>query len=373
LVSQTYGSVQVGLGVGIPAGNQVFTQGPITTSQSALAAAIQGNGFFVVKQSTGQQLYTRDGNFTVGADGLLQTQTGEAVQGWMASSSGINTTATPTDISVPIGQGSAPQATSTFSINANLNAAGVPGTTTGTFSTPVTVVDSLGTTHDLTVTFTQSSTAENTWTYNVSMPGSDLTSGTTGTQSTLATGTLTFNSDGTLAVPSSGTGPVTVPITGLKDGAADMSLSWNQFTSGTGDFTQYAEASAVSSSTQDGSAGSELTSVAIQSGGQLVATYSNGQTKVEAQLAMASIANPNSLQNAGDNNLSATGKTATPIIGVPNTAGLGQIQGSALESSNVDMASEFTDLITFQSGYQACSRIISTANTMNQDLFNLIH
>lgn len=374
LVSQSYGSsAEVGLGVGIPTSNRVFSQGTVATNQSALAAAIQGNGFFVVKQSSGQQLYTRDGNFTLDSDGVLKTQTGEAVQGWMATKNGIDTNGTPTDITVQIGQGSAPQATSTFTINANLDAAGVAGTSTGTFSAPVSVVDSLGATHDLTVTFTQSSSTANTWTYNVTMPGADLTAGTAGTQSTLATGTLSFNSDGTMVIPSGSSGSVAIPITGLADGAADMNLSWAQATNGTGNFTQYAQASASNSITQDGSAGSELDSVAIESGGQIVATYSDGETKVEAQLAMASITNPNSLQNAGDNNLSATGQTSTPVIGVANTGGLGQIQGSALESSTVDMASQFTNLITYQSGYQACSRIISTANTMNQDLFNLIH
>ena len=105
----------------------------------------------------------------------------------------------------------------------------------------------------------------------------------------------------------------------------------------------------------------------------MVALYSNGQQQVKAQLALAAIRNPTSLQNVGDNNFAATADTALPAIGAPQTGGRGQILGGALEGSNVDMARELTNLIVFQSAYQASSRVISTVQTMNQDLFQLIH
>lgn len=378
LVSQSYGnSVQVGLGVGVPEGNQLFTQGPISTSQSPLAAAIQGNGFFVVSESNGQQLYTRDGNFTIGSDGVLRTQTGEAVQGWTSSSAGIDTTGAPTDITVPTGEILSPQATQNLTFNANLDASGVAGETSGSYSVPMQVVDSLGNTHDLSINFTKSSTSANTWTYQVTIPSADLNNSTASPNSTTTNllsspGTITFNTDGSM-VTTGMTNPLPLSITGLADSAADMNINWSLISNGVGDITQYAGTSSVSSPTQDGTQGSELTSVAIQSGGQVVATYSNGQTKVEAQLAMASIDNPNSLLNVGNNNLAVSNQTATPVIGVSNSGGRGQIQGSAIEGSNVDMATEFTNLIEYQSGYQACSRVISTVNTMNQDLFDLIH
>lgn len=105
----------------------------------------------------------------------------------------------------------------------------------------------------------------------------------------------------------------------------------------------------------------------------MVATFSNGQTKVEAQLALASIQNPDSLQNVGNNNFAASTGTATPSLGLPNSGGRGQIEGGALEGSNVDMATQFTNLIVYQSAYQAASRIITTENQITQDLMNLIH
>ncbi len=371
---------QVGLGVSVPVSNQIFSQGGIQTSTAPLASAIQGNGFFVVNSSSNAQMFTRDGNFTLDSTGVLRTQTGEAVQGWTAAGTSAISTAGPTgNIVLPTGAVLPPKGTQNFSINANLDAQAVAGTTTGatagTFSSPVQVVDSLGNTHNLTVTFTRSATTANSWTYDVTIPGGDLAGGTAGAQTSVlaAPGTITFNTDGTMST-AGGTAATAVNINGLADGAANMAVNWNLFdASGNGQITQYAEASNLASSTQDGNQAAQLTSVGIQNGGEVVATYSNGAQKVEAQLALAAIQNPTSLQNVGDNNLIVTSDTATPAVGAPQTGGRGQILGGALEGSNVNMASEFTNLIVFQSAYQASSKVITTANQMNQTLFDLIH
>ncbi len=240
---------------------------------------------------------------------------------------------------------------------------------------PLQVVDSLGSEHTLTVTFTKSATTANVWNYDVTVPGGDLTGGTAGQQKSVlsAPGSITFNSDGTMSTTGS-TSPVPLSITGLADGAADMSINWNLLnTDGSGTITQYSQASNLASSTQDGAQASQLTQVGIQNGGQIVATFSNGQQKVEGQLALAAIQNPDSLQNVGNNNFATTSATATPAMGMPQTGGRGQILAGSLEGSNVDMATEFTNLIVFQSAYQASSRVITTANQMSQDLMNLIH
>jgi flagellar hook protein FlgE len=376
--------LQIGLGVSIPTSNQVFTQGTVQTSTSPLAAAIQGNGFFVVSGANDQALYTRDGNFQLDSKGVLRTQTGEAVQGWTASSTGAINTADPiANITLSTGAVLPPAATQNFAIFENLNSQAVAGATNATVTAPMQIVDSLGNTHNLTVTFTKSSTTANTWSYGVTVPGADVSAGTSGTPYSLATGTLSFNSDGTLvssttATPTAGTAntaPISIALAGYNDGAADQTISWNLFdpTTGTPSVTQYAQTSGMSSSTQDGSTPAQLDSIGIQNGGQLIATYSNGTTKVEAQLAMAQIENPNSLEDAGNNNYQVTGSTAIPAIGVAETGGRGQILGSSLEGSNVDIAKEFTNLIVFQSGYQASSRVISTEQTIQTDLFNLIH
>jgi flagellar hook protein FlgE len=370
---------QTGLGVSPPISSQLFTQGAIQSSLSGLAAAVQGDGFFVLKSPADQQLFTRDGNFQLDKAGVLRTQTGETVQGWMATPGGaINTSGIPGDIVLPSGAILPPVKTQNFSLNANLDASAAVNTT---FSQPLTVVDSLGNTHDLTLNFKK--LASNTWSYDVTIPGEDLTSGTPGTPVSLLTPlvpagpyTVGFKTDGTIdpVATTGGTAPASASVTGLADGAADFSMNWNFFdASGNGIITQYGQPSSAGGSQQDGTQAAQLTSVSIQNGGQIVATFSNGQKRVEAQLALASIQNPTSLQNAGNNNFATTSDTANPAIGMPQTADRGQVLGGALEGSNVDMATEFTNLIVFQSAYQANSRVISTADQMNQDLFNVIH
>lgn len=365
-------SFELGLGVALPITDTQFSQGAIQSNTSSYAVAIQGNGFFVVKDPANQQLFTRDGNFKLDAAGALKTQTGEAVQGWIAGSNGVNSAGPPSDIILPTGAVLPPKITQNISLTANLNAGATVGSADGNVQAPVQVVDSLGNQHTLTFSFTK--TGANTWSYDVTVPGADLAGGTAGAQQSIlsAPGTLSFDTNGNLST-TGGTGPSTLTLNGLADGASNLSMNWNHFdTNGVGLVTQYAEKSA-SSSTQDGSQSAHLTQVGVETGGQVIATFSNGQTKVEAQLAMASIQNPDSLQNVGNNNFAVTSQTATPSLGVPESGSRGQIEGGALEASNVDMATQFTNLIVYQSAYQAASRIITTQNQITQDLMNLIH
>jgi flagellar hook protein FlgE len=152
-----------------------------------------------------------------------------------------------------------------------------------------------------------------------------------------------------------------------------MTINWNLFNAdGSGTMTQFAEPSSLESSKQDGAQAAQLSQISVGNGGQIFATYSSGQQVVAGQLALAAIANPESLMNAGNNNYNVSGETATPVMGLPNSGGRGEIVGGSLESSNVDMGAEFTHLIVFQSSYGASSKVITTANTMSQDLLQLI-
>jgi flagellar hook protein FlgE len=357
-----------GIGVGSPIAEQVFSQGSLQSSNNALAAAIQGNGFFVVQGASGQQEFTRDGNFTLSAAGALQTTTGENVQGWMATNGVVNSTGAPANLVFPPGTMLPPKATQNITASLNLNA--ISSSASNTFSAPVQIVDSLGNQHTLTLNFTQ--TASNTWSYDVTIPGSDLSGNPAGNVSVLAApGTLSFNTDGTLKATNAS--PVTLAVNGLADGAANMSVKWNLFnTNATGTITQYDQTSGLASTTQDGSQASQLSQITVGTGGQIMASYSNGEQVVAGQLALASIENPNSLLNVGNNNFSVSGQTATPAIGLPESGGRGQVVGGSLEGSNVDMGAEFTKLIVYQSSYGASSKVIATAHTMSQDLLNLI-
>ncbi len=365
------GSTQIGGGVSAPQTERLYTQGSIQSTGGHYDAAIQGNGFFIVKDPNGNTLYTRAGNFNLDAKGDLVTATGQIVQGWSAQNGVVNTNGPIGNITIPSDALQTPSATKSMSLSVNLNAAGVVGQSTGSFSTPVQVIDSLGQSHTLTVNFTE--TAANSWTYTVNIPGADLTSGTAGTPSSVATGTLTFDASGNLTSPSA---PAQVPIsiTGLADGASDMSVNWNLATSngaGTPVVTQYAATSAVSATSQDGVAASQVTQVSIANGGAITAQFSDGNQVVIGQLALASVSNPDSLIAVGQNNYEIGANTATPVVGVPSTGTLGTVEGGALEASTVDIAKEFTNLIVYQNAYQADSKVISTLDQMTQSLLNL--
>jgi flagellar hook protein FlgE len=153
-----------------------------------------------------------------------------------------------------------------------------------------------------------------------------------------------------------------------------MNINWNMATEaglGTPVITQYAAASAVSASTQDGVPASQVTQVSIADGGAITAQFSNGNQLVVGQLALASVSNPTSLIAVGQNNYEVGADTATPVVGVPNTGTLGTVEGGALEDSTVDIATEFTNLIVYQNSYEANSKVISTLDQMTQNLLNL--
>jgi len=364
-------SGQLGMGVGQVSAVTNYTQGSIQTTNGPTDVALEGNGFFVVQNQNNQTLYTRDGSFQVNASGQLVTASGDLVQGWGATNGTVNTNSAAGSISVPLGATIPATATTEMSLALNLNSAASTTGAAATFSSPIQVFDSEGTSHTLTATFTN--TGINTWSYSLTIPSTDLSAGGA-TPATVASGNLTFDSSGNLITPAANTDPQPVSVKGLADGAADMSIGWNLYgSSGSPNITQYAEASGVSGTTQNGSTAGQISQVSLQNGGLLVANYSNGQTLTVGQLAVASISNPESLTSAGNNNLAASATTATPSVGAANTGSRGQIVAGALESSTVDIASEFTNLLTFERGYQANSRVITTADQILQETINLIH
>jgi flagellar hook protein FlgE len=193
----------------------------------------------------------------------------------------------------------------------------------------------------------------------------------------LATGNLTFDPSGNLLTPAptppSMTNQVAINITGLANGAADMAMNWNLSdpTTGASQLRQIAEPSAVSSTTQDGVAAAELVKVGIGNGGELVAQYSDGQQQQVGQIALATVRNPESLSAIGSNNYQLSADSAAPVIGQPGTGGRGTILGGELESSTVDIATEFTNLIIFQRSYQANAKVVTTEDQLSQDTISI--
>ena len=365
-VGANLGGAQTGFGVSPPRAIRQFVQGAIKSTSGDLDVAIQGDGFLVVQNSSGITQYTRGGYLQVDKAGYLLTSTGQRVLGWTEAGGTLSTNGPVGDIQVPVGSLRAPVPTSAFSFDINLNAAATAGPPTpDTFSSSIEVFDSLGSTHVTSVVFTKSATA-NVWDYSVSFPDADVTS-----PIAPVTGSITFDSSGRMIDPPA-TGPFpTLNVTGLRDGGADMNLTWQLYNGPTQRLTQFSLPSAKSANQQDGSASAQLVRVGIAAGGVIQAQYSNGVQAAVGQLAMASIRNPESLVAAGDNSFQLGASSALPAVGLPGTGGRGNIVGGAIENSTVDIAREFTNLIVFQRGYQANARVITTADEMSQETISL--
>ncbi len=369
LVTQSLGAglgeTQVGFGVGRPTTIRQFSQGAIQSSPGSLDAAIQGDGFLVVRDRAGALLYTRGGNLQVDKAGRLLTATSERVQGWNNSAGTVDTNLPVGDIVVPVGSLKPPSATTSVSFDLNLSASGTAGPPPTQFSTSIEVFDSLGGSHVLTVNFARNATP-NQWDYSITFPSSDVSS-----PIAPVTGSLTFDAQGRLTDPAAAGPFPAIAVTGLSNGAADMNVSWSLYNGSVPRITQFAQPSAVSANAQDGSPAAQLIRVGLDDGGKLLAQYSDGQQIMVGQLAMAAIRNPESMVAVGNNNFQISARSALPAIGEPGTGGRGTIMGGAIEYSTVDIAREFTNLIVLQRGYQANTRVVTTVDELSQETINL--
>ena len=353
---------QVGVGTGIQAIDSQFTQGSIQASGVPTDVAIQGNGYFVL-DNHGEQLFTRAGDFSVSKDGNLLSKDGAEVLGYPAVNGVVNPNATLGSLEIATGQTNPPVATAKIALTTNLDS----GTAVnGSFSTSATVYDSLGGSHVLTYSFTK--TAANTWSYAITVPAADV--GATGNPVTVQSGTLAFSGAGQLTTPAADVGGIT--ISGFADGASNLSFSWSLYdASGNGLLTQVAAPSAVSSTSQDGFASGTLISYIIGSDGTIQGTFSNGQTSALGQIALASFQNDQGLVRNGSNEFLASLASGQANIGAPGTGGRGTLSGGALEQSNVDIATQFAQLILQERGYQANAKAVTTFDEVTQTAINL--
>ncbi|MDR3764992.1 MAG: flagellar hook protein FlgE [Acidobacteriota bacterium] len=353
--------MQVGGGATVNAISSNFKSGSVQDTGVSTDVSITGNGFYVVQDGS-NLYYTRAGNFTQDKDGYLVTADGYKVMGYPAVGGVVNTTGGLQAIQLPMGMTNPPVQTTTMSINANLSSATATG---GTYDTSITVYDSLGTSHVLSIDFTENSTGN--WGYTVTVPSSEVTGGT-GTNTTVATGTLSFDSSGQLT----STTPISLSIPNLADGAANMSISWALAnSSGTGLVTQVAGASGTSATSQNGYTSGSLNSFTINADGTIDGTFTNG-SQVVGQMALANFANLQGLSKEGNNTYAATINSGAAVVGAPGTSSLGTLVGGALELSNVDMSTEFSNLIVAERGYQANAKSVTTFDQIAQDTINLI-
>ncbi|WP_331774909.1 flagellar hook-basal body complex protein [Sulfurospirillum sp. 1612] len=237
-----------------------------------------------------------------------------------------------------------------------------------THSSSIDIYDSLGTKHTLQTNFRKISqdSSNSTWEMVISVPDPGEIS-TLAPKNYLAT-QITFNSDGSLATPSS----LSINYTGNNGSTGNQTISLQMGTSNQFDgMTSFDATSSTTNLTQDGYTGGNLTGIKIDETGTLIGSFSNGRSFGLAQVAMASFANNQGLESVGNGTYIQTSNSGDPIIGQANTGTRGSVQASSLEMSNVDLSRSLTQLIVVQRGFQANSKTITTSDQMLQTLLQL--
>lgn len=360
------GSNQIGRGVFTGAVLSQYTQGSLSTSGNGLDMAVDGNGFFRVRNNDNAIFYTRAGQFRVDKDGKIVDPNGNFLQGYQANTSGV-ISGTLSDITLSNAI-SAPQATDEAEVVANLNASSTaPSTTfsasdpdTFNFSTSLTVYDSLGNSHSLNLYFRK--TASSTWVMYHRLDGTS-TAGTT--DGAAQPTTLTFNTAGAMTSPAAAL-DIDYTAAQVGNGAAAMSIALTIT-----DITQFGAPNSVSEITQNGFASGSIAGTSIDTSGVITGRFTNGQVRTLAQVALSRFTNPDGLSRSGKNLLAETNASGQPTTSAPNTGGTGRVLSGSLELSNVDLGEEFIDMISAQRGFQANSRVITTTDDLLQELVNL--
>ncbi|MFT4115293.1 flagellar hook protein FlgE [Bradyrhizobium sp.] len=359
-------------GVAVSGRSNITQQGLLAATSSATDIAIQGNGFFAVKDaiSGGLIAYTRNGAFTINNAGYLENN-GYYLVGWrtdadgnvVGSQSASNLQAINTQVASTSGS-----ATTKTTIAANLPSDAVTG---DTYSSSMTIYDSLGAASSIQVTWTKTGT--NTWSASFGNPTSTSDS-TTETGTTSGTIDITFNSDGSLAGTSPS--PATISVTGWTDGASDSVIELNLGTAGKTDgLTQYASGETtpsvnVTQISSDGLAYGTLSSISIGKNGVVNATYSNGQTIAIYKIAVATFADSSGLAAQSNGIYTATVTSGNAVLQASGENGAGTVYSSELESSTTDISDQFASMISAQQAYSAASQVISTVSKMYDTLIS---
>jgi flagellar hook protein FlgE len=355
-------AIQVGAGTKVSGTSTDFSEGTLLpdANSNPTDMALSGNGFFVVSQN-GVQSLTRAGNFQISSNGGLITQDGQQVMGYPAINGVVNQNGSLQPIVIPVGATEGAQATQNVSVTSNLNS----GATVGTpFTTPVTLYDSLGQSQQATISYDKTGT--NTWSYAVTLPAGAAT-GTPVNN----TGTLTFDSNGNLTSPTGTVAGISFP--GMADGASDLSFNWNlNDASGNPTLTQLATASTNNTQIQDGFASGNYQQISVDSSGLITAEFSNGQSSTVGQIAVASVANVQGLVATGGNNFTTSVASGQATVGVAGTGGRGTVEDNALEQSNVNISTEFSNLIVAQRAFEANSKTVTTFDTISQDVLAMV-
>lgn len=375
--STTAAKTQVGNGVQLQQVEQQFGQGDIQTTGNSLDMALSGTGFFVVSQGGAQQ-FTRAGNFQTDSNGNVVNASGQNLQVYAPNANGTFNTTSLVNLQLPTGQ-SAPAATTTGSLDFNLPANATPPTAAPfdptdpnsyNQSTSMTVYDSLGAAH--TASFYFVNTGANTW--NAFEYLDNVPVNATGNPAAAPSAVqLTYSNTGTLTSVTDATGVTTANADAISfgtyaptTGAAAMNITYNLSNA-----TQFGQSFGVTSVTQNGFTTGQISGVSVSATGVVQANYTNGQSKDLGQVAVATFADQQGLQQVQNTNWVQTFASGQPVFSQAGGAGVGSVQAGALEQSNVDITAQLVDMITAQRAFQANATMISTDNSITQTIINI--
>ena len=365
----------IGIGVNLQAVTQQFTQGNISTTDSPLDLAINGNGFFEVTNGS-QTLYTRNGQFQANKDGFITTNAGLKLVGYPATPDGTIQPGAAAPLQLPTG-GVAPKPTSEITLEMNLDsrkATTLPATApqidftnakTYNDATSVTVFDAKG--QDVALTYYFQKAATDTWNVYATANGTSAKVDAGGNPLPIAT--IKFPTNG--GTPTAPPGPVAFDVPTTTNAAGATTLPITGIALRLTGATQFGSGFGVTSISQDGYAAGLLTGVTVEKSGIVMATYSNGQAKPAGQLELATFRNPQGLSPLGGNLWARSFASGDPTVGTPSTGNIGALQAGALEDSNTDLTGELVDMITAQRVYQANAQTIKTQDQVLQTLVNL--
>ena len=372
------GGANYGIGVEVAAVAQQFSQGNVTVTGNNLDVAINGNGFFKVQQADGSAAYTRAGNFKLDKTGDLVTNGGAQVMGFRVDPATGLSTSEAQPLSFPTG---APiQAKQTESIKATLNldarakdSAGdatatppVPATPRSTYGTSINVYDTQGVATPVNLYFMKTANPNEWAVYNQLDDPTAVPPVTA-----ISLGTIAFDENGKID-PATATLTLTVsPTANPNAGTAAPAVANFPVDIDMSGATQFGSKFAVADLSQDGYASGDLTSINISNDGMVMASYSNGVTRSEAQVALANFRNPQGLLAVGGNNWVESFDSGPAVMGKPGDGNFGALRSGALEDSNVDLTAELVNMMTAQRAYQATAQTIKTQDQVMSTLVNL--
>lgn len=347
---------QVGLGVSVGSISSLETQGSPQYTGRALDVAIQGDGMLVLNTGT-QSVYSRDGALTVDADGTLVSSgnTGYRVMGWNANpnTGTIDTTGALSSIQLPLGQWALARQTSSVTYSGNLDATTAAGTP---IDTNYNIYDSLGNSHTMKVEFTKSSTTSGAWDWVATCADGTMGAG----------GTINFDTNGKITSGGNPTETLTLANPNGANATLNLNLDFSSMTSLAGDGQ-----SSVSPTNQNGLPLGTLNSYTISSNGTISGTFSNGMTQAIAQIAVANFTNTGGLSKVSGNYFEQSANSGLAQTGVAGIGGKGTISSGYLEMSNVDLSTEFTNMIVAERGFQANSKIVTVSDEMLDNLISM--